>query len=55
VANGHDDFADAMRKKLSLEVAGVSLGRRFAASNARPYFARAMAPDVASAAISASP
>ena len=36
VANGHDGFADAMRKKLSLEVAGVPLGRRFAAINERP-------------------
>jgi hypothetical protein len=33
VANGHDGFADAMRKKLSLEVAGVAVGRRFAALN----------------------
>jgi Protein of unknown function (DUF1194) len=36
VANGHDSFADAMRKKLSLEVAGVPLGTRFAAINQRP-------------------
>lgn len=36
VANGHDDFVDAIRKKLSLEVAGVSLGRRFAVINERP-------------------
>jgi hypothetical protein len=31
VANGHDGFADAMRKKLSLEVAALTVGRRFAA------------------------
>jgi len=37
VANGHDAFADAIRKKLSLEVAGVSLGRRFAAISERPW------------------
>ncbi len=36
VANGHDDFADAMRKKLSLEVAGAPLETRFAAINERP-------------------
>jgi hypothetical protein len=33
VANGHDGFADAMRKKLSLEVAGVTVKWRFAAVN----------------------
>jgi hypothetical protein len=31
VANGHDGFSDAIRKKLSLEVAGGMLKRRFAA------------------------
>jgi hypothetical protein len=31
VANGHDGFADAMRKKLSLEVAGLTVERWFAA------------------------
>ncbi|MGO8918606.1 MAG: DUF1194 domain-containing protein [Stellaceae bacterium] len=36
VANGHDSFADAIHKKLSLEVAGVLLGTRFAAINERP-------------------
>jgi Protein of unknown function (DUF1194) len=33
VANGHDGFADAMRKKLSLEVAGATVKWRFAAIN----------------------
>jgi hypothetical protein len=33
VANGHDGFADAMRKKLSLEVAGVTVKWWFAAVN----------------------
>jgi Protein of unknown function (DUF1194) len=33
VANGHDGFSDAMRKKLSLEVAGATLKRRFVAIN----------------------
>jgi hypothetical protein len=33
VANGHDGFADAMRRKLSLEVAGVAIERWFAAIN----------------------
>jgi hypothetical protein len=36
VANGHDSFADAMRRKLSLEVAGLPLGRRLAELNERP-------------------
>lgn len=32
VANGHERFADAMRKKLALEIAGVTSSARFAAA-----------------------
>ncbi|HEV2550478.1 MAG TPA: DUF1194 domain-containing protein [Stellaceae bacterium] len=33
VANGHERFADAMRKKLALEIAGVTPPSHFAATN----------------------
>jgi Protein of unknown function (DUF1194) len=35
VANGHERFADAMRKKLALEIAGLSPRSRFAAARGR--------------------
>jgi Protein of unknown function (DUF1194) len=38
VANGHDRFADAMRKKLALEIAGVTPPTRFAAGSLESSF-----------------